>query len=164
MKRVQIFARLVLMAGLCLLLSACLLKSDKQQVRTVTKQFWDAVLQDDQQTAQALATLESREYLPMLQAEQLALQSFELGDLRVEQQQAQVIMRLRGGAKGDLNIPIRTVLRRETDVWRIDVKYTTAYLVSGTLDTAVDQLDGLMQKDLPGLKQFPEEQSPTSTE
>lgn len=157
MKRVRMLARLVLLACVCLL-SACLVESDKQQVRTVTIQFWEAILQGDQQAAKALVTLESSDYLPMLQAERLSLQSFELGDLRVEKQQAQVIMRLRGGEKGDLNIPMRTVLRREGELWRIDVKYTTAYLVSGSLDATVNQLDALMQKDLPGLKQLSEEE------
>ncbi|MGB5599870.1 MAG: hypothetical protein WBM66_14205, partial [Thiothrix litoralis] len=64
---------------------------------------------------------------------------------------AEVATVLYGGEKGDMIIPVRTVLVRNKDVWQVDVQKTMGSMVSGAMGAVVDQLNIFMENGLKDL-------------
>ncbi len=132
-------------------LSGCMLSSAEQQVRETAEAFWVAVQADDMEAAKKLVTWESAQYLQFLQSKQVSTQRFELGELKIQGEIAEIATLLYGGDKGDLKIPVRTVLVKHEDGWLVDVQKTMGSMVSGAMGAVVDQLNSFMQEGLKGL-------------
>ncbi|MFN3785823.1 MAG: hypothetical protein ACK4RS_03180, partial [Thiothrix sp.] len=60
------FYTVLLLGLLAFALSGCIFSSESQQARETTEKFWQAVLQEDMETAKQLATWESAQYLQFL--------------------------------------------------------------------------------------------------
>jgi len=58
---------------------------------------------------------------------------------------------LYGGERGDMEIPLRTVLIKHEDAWLVDVQKTMGSMVSDAMGAVVDQLNSFMQDGLKGL-------------
>lgn len=145
------FGRLFLLSLVCLLgLTACN-SSTEQDARQVANQFWEAVLKDDMETAKVLATWDSTQYLGLLHNKKLSAKRFETGELKIENGLAEVATVLYSGDKGDLQVPLRTVLSLHENKWRVDVQKTLGSMVSGAMGAVVDQLNNFMQESLKGL-------------
>lgn len=131
-------------------LTACN-SSTEQDARQVANQFWEAVLNDEMETAKNLATWDSTQYLGLLHTKKLSAKRFETGELKIENGLAEVATVLYSGEKGDLQIPLRTILSLHENKWRVDVQKTLGSMVSGAMGAVVDQLNNFMQESLKGL-------------
>lgn len=138
---------LVLLASL----HGCIFSSESQQVRETTDAFWQAVLQGDAVKAQTFATSSSQLYLKALVSKRVVAQRFESGEIQIHDSIAEVATVLYGGEKGDLVIPLRTVLVLGEHGWQVDVQKTVGSMVSGAMGAVVDQLNTFMQNDLKDL-------------
>jgi hypothetical protein len=132
-------------------LSGCIFSSESQQARDVANKFWHAVLTGDMETAKNLTTWESTQYLQFLSSKSLSAKRFETGEIKVDGTSAEVATLLYGGEKGDMEIPVRTVLIRNKDAWQVDVQKTLGSMVSGAMDAVVDQLNIFMENGLKDL-------------
>ncbi len=137
--------------ALSVVLSGCIFSSESQQVRETTEKFWQAVLAGDMETTKDLVTWESTQYLSFLGQKGINAQRFETGEIKIEENTAEVATVLYGGEKGDMQIPVRTVLVRNHDKWLIDVQKTMGSMVSGAMGAVVDQLNNFMQEGIKGL-------------
>lgn len=133
------------------LLSGCIFSSESQQAREVADKFWQAVLAEDMDTAKNLTTWESAQYLQFLTSKSVAAKRFETGEIKVEGTIAEVATVLHSGEKGDMTIPLRTVLIRNKDVWQVDVQKTMGSMVSGAMGAVADQLNTFMENGLQDL-------------
>ncbi|HRJ53936.1 MAG TPA: hypothetical protein PLE99_14355 [Candidatus Thiothrix moscowensis] len=133
---------------LTVLLSGCIFSSESQQARDVADKFWQAVLSEDMETAKDLVTWESAQYLQYLDSKSIAAQRFETGEIKIQDNTAEVATVLYGGEKGDMVIPVRTILVRGKDKWQVDVQKTMGSMVSGAMGAVVDQLNTFMQEGL----------------
>ena len=132
-------------------LSGCIFSSESQQARQVADKFWQAVLNNDMNTAKDLTTWESAQYLQFLGSKSVFAKRFETGEIKVEGTSAEVATVLYGGEIGDMIIPVRTVLVRNKDVWQVDVQKTMGSMVSGAMGAVVDQLNIFMENGLKDL-------------
>ncbi|MBO0613297.1 MAG: hypothetical protein RL122_457 [Pseudomonadota bacterium] len=139
----------LLVMSMCL--SGCIFSSESQQAREVTNTFWQAVLNADMETAKDLTTWESAQYLQFLSSKSLAAKRFETGEIKIDGTTAEVATLLYGGEKGDMEIPVRTILIRNKDAWQVDVQKTLGSMVSGAMDAVVDQLNIFMENGLKDL-------------
>jgi len=135
----------------CVLLSGCIFSSESQQAREVADKFWQAVLAEDMDTAKNLTTWESAQYLQFLSSKSVAAKRFETGEIKVDGTTAEVATVLHSGEKGDMTIPLRTVLIRNKDVWQVDVQKTMGSMVSGAMGAVADQLNVFMENGLQDL-------------
>ncbi|UOG93465.1 MAG: hypothetical protein L3K52_06995 [Candidatus Thiothrix sulfatifontis] len=133
------------------LLSGCIFSSESQQAREVADKFWQAVLAEDMDTAKNLTTWESAQYLQFLTSKSVAAKRFETGEIKVDGTTAEVATVLHSGEKGDMTIPLRTVLIRNKDVWQVDVQKTMGSMVSGAMGAVADQLNTFMENGLQDL-------------
>ena len=140
-----------LLALLSFLLTACIFSSESQNAVAVTEAFWKAVQEKDMDKAKQLATWESAEYLKFLQSDKINAQRFETGEVKVTDQTAEVATILYGGNSGNVEIPVRTVLLRVDNNWRVDVQKTMGSMVSGAMGAVVDELNSFMQESLKGV-------------
>jgi len=136
---------------LLVLLAGCTVSSEEQQAREVANRFWQAILQDNMEEAKKLVTWDSAQFLQFLHNKQISAQRFETGELKIEQGGAEIATVLYGGDKGDMEIPLRTVLVRHDGVWLVDVQKTMGSMVSGAMGAVVNQLNSFMQEGLKGL-------------
>lgn len=134
-----------------LLLVGCIFSSESQKVRETTEQFWQAVLAGDMEKTKELVTWESSQYLQFLSNKSISAQRFETGEIKVQDNIAEVATVLYGGEKGDMPIPVRTMLVRSNDKWQVDVQKTMGSMVSGAMGAVVDQLNSFMQNGLKDL-------------
>ena len=134
------------------LLSGCIFSSESQQVRETTEKFWQSVLAKDMETTKTLVTWESAQFLGFLSGDNsVSAQRFETGEIKVQENIAEVATVLYGGEKGDMIIPVRTVLVRHQEVWLVDVQKTMGSMVSGAMGAVVEQLNTFMQNGLQDL-------------
>ena len=133
------------------LLSGCIFSSESQQVRETTEKFWQSVLAKDMETTKTLVTWESAQFLGFLSDNSVSAQRFETGEIKVQENIAEVATVLYGGEKGDMVIPVRTVLVRHQEVWLVDVQKTMGSMVSGAMGAVVEQLNNFMQNGLKDL-------------
>lgn len=133
------------------LLTGCIFSSESQNAVAVTEKFWQAVQDKDMEKAKLLATWESAEYLKFVQSDKISAQRFETGEVKVTNQIAEVATILYGGNTGSMEIPVRTVLVRVDNNWRVDVQKTMGSMVSGAMGAVVDELNGFMQESLKGV-------------
>ena len=127
------------------------MSSDEQQARETANSFWQAVLREDMEAAKQQTTWESAQYLKFLNSQQIDAQRFETGELLITDGVAEVATVLYGGDKGDMKIPVRTVLIRYETAWLVDVQKTMGSMVSGTMSSLVEQLNDFMQDGLKDL-------------
>lgn len=138
---------------MAVMLSGCIFSSESQQARTTTETFWQAVLDGDMETAKNLSTWESSQYLQFLSSKSVSAQRFETGEVKVEGTTAEVATVLYSGEKGDMLIPLRTVLVRNKDAWQVDVQKTMGSMVSGAMGAIAEQLNTFMENGLQELDQ-----------
>lgn len=134
-----------------LLLAACVFSSESQQVRDLTEKFWQALLAKDMETTKTLVTWESAQFLTFLNNSGVSAQRFETGEIKIHENTAEVATVLYGGEKGDVIIPVRTVLVRHQESWLVDVQKTMGSMVSGAMGAVVEQLNTFMQNGLKDL-------------
>ncbi|HPE61582.1 MAG: hypothetical protein KDI15_12535 [Thiothrix sp.] len=134
-----------------LFLQGCFLTSEEQQVRETANHFWQAVLAGDMEQAKSLASWDTVQYLQYLQQQDFTPQRFETGELKIDGNTAEVATVLYGGDKGEMAIPVRTVLLRGDKVWQVDVHQSMGSMVNGAMGAMVDQLNSLVQQGLKGL-------------
>lgn len=140
-----------LLLGLLSLTACSLFSSDAQQVRQTTEKFWQALLSNNMETAKELSTLDSAVYLHLMSTKSLSAQRFEMGELQIQENTAEVATVLYGGEKGDMAIPLRTVLVRSENGWLVDVQKTLGSMVSGAMGAVVNQLKKFMDDGLDNL-------------
>lgn len=148
---IQELLMVLLVCLLCLFgLNACS-NSTEQDARQVADEFWTAILQDDMEKAKVLATWDSAQYLSLLHSKKMSARRFETGELKIENGLAEVATVLYSGEKGDVQIPLRTVLTLHNNKWLVDVQKTLGSMVNGAMGAVVDQLNNFMQESLKGL-------------
>ncbi|WP_298609608.1 hypothetical protein [uncultured Thiothrix sp.] len=139
------------LSWMCLFVLTACNSSAEQDARQVANQFWEAVLKDDMETAKNLTTWESTQYLSLLHTKKISAKRFETGELKIENGLAEVATVLYSGEKGDLPIPLRTILSLHENKWRVEVQKTLGSMVSGAMGAVVNQLNNFMQDSLKGL-------------
>ena len=133
-------------------LAGCM-SSAEQDAREVANRFWQAALAKDMETVKQLVTWDSTSYLRYIQSDQLAAQRFETGELQITDGVAEVATLLYGGDKGEIKVPLRTVLVLHESGWLVDIKRTMGSMVTGARGGIVEQLNNFMQDGLKGLDQ-----------
>ena len=147
----QVWLRLLIALLLLNSLADCMFSSESQQAKEVTERFWQAMIAGDFNKAKNLSTWDSAQYLQYLSSKSVAAKRFEIGEIRVEAATAEVATILYSGDKGDMPIPLRTVLVRDQNGWLVDVQKTMGSMVSGAMGAVVDQLNNFMENSLKGL-------------
>lgn len=147
----QVWLRLLIALLLLNSLAGCMFSSESQQAKEVTERFWQAMIAGDFNKAKNLSTWDSAQYLQYLSSKSVAAKRFEIGEIRVEATTAEVATILYSGDKGDMPIPLRTVLVRDQNGWLVDVQKTMGSMVSGAMGAVVDQLNNFMENSLKGL-------------
>ena len=147
----QVWLRLLIALLLLNSLAGCMFSSESQQAKEVTERFWQAMIAGDFNKAKNLSTWDSAQYLQYLSSKSVAAKRFEIGEIRVEAATAEVATILYSGDKGDMPIPLRTVLVRDQNGWLVDVQKTMGSMVSGAMGAVVDQLNNFMENSLKGL-------------
>ena len=137
---------------LLLLLTGCF-GEDNKDPQAITHQFWSAVIKNDMETAKNLTTWESVQYLSYLKTAQLNPQRYELGEMKLIENntKAEIPTVLQGGELGNVDIPVRTIVVKVQEEWRIDVQSTLGSLIQGTMGAVVNELNSLLQQGLKGL-------------
>lgn len=151
MKWARAVSHYLLFVLLVTITTACAVSSDEEKARETANLFWQAVQQDKMETAKEYVTWDSAQYLQFLRNKQVSSQRFETGELKIENDEAELATVLYGGDKGDMEIPLRTVMVKSEDVWRVDVQRTMGSMVSGAMGAVVNQLNNFMQDGLKGL-------------
>ncbi len=147
----QVWLRLLIVLLLLNSLAGCMFSSESQQAKEVAERFWQAMIAGDFNKAKNLSTWDSAQYLQYLSSKSVAAKRFEIGEIRVEAATAEVATILYSGDKGDMPIPVRTVLVRDQNGWLVDVQKTMGSMVSGAMGAVVDQLNNFMENSLKGL-------------
>lgn len=129
-------------------LSGCVFSSEQQKARETAELFWTAVLAGDMEAAKDLVTWDSAQYLQLLKDKGISAQRFETGEVKIQDNHAEVATVLYGGEKGDMVIPVRTVLVLNKEKWLVDVQKTMGSMVSGAMGAVVEQLNDFMQNGL----------------
>lgn len=142
---------ILLFTVISFLLSACMFSSESQNAVTVTNTFWQAVIDKDMEVAKQLSTWDSTEYLKFIESDKINAQRFETGEVKVTESSAEVATVLYGGNTGNIKIPVRTVLVRTDNDWRVDVQKTMGSMVSGAMGAVVQELNKFMQESLKGV-------------
>lgn len=137
--------------SLVLLLSGCLSVSESDKARDATRNFWQAVVENNMEQAKQIATWDSTDYLKFIRSQQFEPRRFEIGELKIDEYTAEVATMVYTGAQGDVSVPVRTILVRYEDEWRVDVQKTMGSMVSGAMGAVVNQLNGFLQDGLRGL-------------
>jgi hypothetical protein len=107
----------------------------------------------DMEKAKQLSTWDSAKYLKFIESDKLKAQRFETGEVKVLDQSAEVATILYGGNNGEVQIPVRTILIRVDNSWRVDVQKTMGSMVSGAMGAVVDELNTFMHESLKGVDQ-----------
>lgn len=132
-------------------LNACIFSSDSQNARSVSEDFWQAVLDDDMEKAKMLVTWETADYLKYMSSSRVAAQRFETGEVRITDNMAEVATILYTGNDGLMQVPARTVLIKVDNSWRVDVQRTMGSMVSGTMGAMVDEINEFMKQTIQGV-------------
>lgn len=130
--------------SMLMLLAAC---SQPDTPKAVSEKFWKAIQEKNMEQAKTLATWDTVDYLKYLQSEKIHPERFELGEARVGESSAEVVITLYGSKQGQsgVKVPGTTVLVKTEQGWRVNVKKTLASVVRRTVDNVFDQLNGLMR-------------------
>lgn len=132
-------------------LNACIFSSDSQNARSVSEDFWQAVLDEDMEKAKMLVTWETSDYLKYMSNNRVSAQRFETGEVRITDNMAEVATILYAGNDGLMQVPARTVLIKVDNNWRVDVQRTMGSMVSGTMGAMVDEINQFMQQTIQGV-------------
>jgi len=143
----------LLFSILPMLLTACIFSSESQNAVTVTNAFWQAVQDKNIEKAKELSTWDSAQYLKFIESDKLQAQRFETGEVKILDQTAEVATILYGSTTGDVKIPVRTILVRVENDWRVDVQKTMGSMVSGAMGAVVNELNTFMRESLKGVDQ-----------
>jgi len=144
---------LLLVSFLSIFLAGCIFSSESQNAVAVANQFWQAVQDKNMEKAKELATWDSTQYLKFIESDKLQAQRFETGEVKIVDQNAEVATMLYGGTAGDVKIPVRTILVRVENDWRVDVQKTMGSMVSGAMGAVVNELNTFMHESLKGVDQ-----------
>ena len=123
-----------------LVVAGCNKQADPQ---TVTRLFWEAVIKNDLDTMEALATAESAERLKALHNNDQQLKSIEVGEMRIEGKRAQVITILHGAASdgNETTFNTQTLLVKHGDIWEVDANETVSALMAEAVESLVSNLE-----------------------
>lgn len=132
----RIIALLIMTA---LLITGCNKQSDPA---TVTRMFWEAVINNDMETMQALATAESTERLRALDNDDQQLKSIEVGEIRVNGKRAQAATTLHGMSKNgeQTTFNTTTALVKHGEIWEVDGNETVNALMAEAVESMVGDL------------------------
>ena len=120
---------------------------------SVAAEFWQAVIDQDMETAKTLASWDTVDYLRYIRSGQLKPARFELGEITPGDRSAVIETTLHSQPHGQssIRIPGQTVLIKTEQGWRIDLKETIGSTVKETVGTVFDQLNSIMKQGLQGL-------------
>ena len=123
-----------------LALAAC---AQKQTPEEVAHGFWQAVVNNDLDTARKLATADSQNDLDLLDNREKMLKAVEVGSATVGEKTATVPTTLIGDADGkQTRIELTTYLREEDEAWKVEGGRTVNALVTSSLETMLQNLTG----------------------
>lgn len=106
----------------------------------VAREFWEAVRDGDHDTVEALS-LDSRDARLDLEDTDARIESIEIGDARVDGDEAEVETRL-SGTDGDvtLDVEFETLLVRRGGEWYVDLDRTGSRLVAAIVGASMEHL------------------------
>ncbi len=123
-----------------LILSAC---AQKQTPEEVAHGFWQAIVNNDLETAHKLATKDSRHDLDLLDNKEKKLKAVEVGTATITGNVSTVPTTLIGDRDGDeTRIELTTHLLQEEDVWRVEGGKTVNALMTSSLESMLQNLTG----------------------
>jgi len=143
----------LLLSFIVMVLTGCIFSSESQNAVSVSNEFWQAVQDKNMEKAKELSTWNSVNYLKFIENGKLQAQRFETGEVKILDQSAEVATILYGGNTGDVKIPVRTILVRVENDWRVDVQKTMGSMVSGAMGAVVHELNTFMHESLKGVDQ-----------
>jgi len=117
---------------------------------SVSSDFWQAVKDNDMESAKQLSTWDTVEYLKILKADKLHPERFELGEAMIGDSQAEVATVLYTTKLGQsgVKVPGVTILVRTDQGWRVNVKKTLGSVVKQSVGNVLDQLNSFMQEGI----------------
>ena len=124
-----------------------------QTPESVAAEFWQAVIDQDMETAKTLASWDTVDYLRYIRSGQLKPARFELGEITPGDRSAviETVLHSQPQGQSSIRIPGKTVLIKTEQGWRIDLKETIGSTVKETVGTVFDQLNNIMKQGLQGL-------------
>ncbi len=127
-------------------LSACSVQRDDP--RSVTERFWEAIDRQDMQGARALATASSAAMLEDGDSDG-GFQEIRIGEATVEGDRARVATYIRfEDADGAGEVDTHTSLVRVDGQWKVDYPVTVAAIVGGTFGQFIRQASEEFMKDM----------------
>lgn len=132
--------KITLPLAILLILSACTQKLTPEEV---THGFWQAVVNNDLETARKLTTKASRKGLDLLDNNEKKLKAVEVGTATITGDTSTVPTTLIGDRSGsETRIKLTTYLSKEEQVWRVDGDKTVNALMTSSLQTMLQSLTG----------------------
>lgn len=118
--------------------------------KDVAAEFWRAIQTQDMEKAKNLSTWDSVDYLKYFNSDKLRPERFVLGEQKVGDASAEVIVTLYSARQGQsgVKIPGTTRLIKTEQGWRVNVKTTLSSVVSQTVNNVFDQLGNFMRDSL----------------
>jgi len=144
MKRIGFISIVV---SLFLFVAGC---SGPDTPKSVSEKFWNAVQARDMESAKQVSTWDTVDYLKYLKAEKLHPERFELGEVMLGENRAEIATTLytQKQGKSGIKVPGVTVLVKSEQGWRVDVKKTLSSVVKHTANNFLNQFNGFMQEGL----------------
>lgn len=131
----------------------------EKSAKDVANDFWQAVIDNDMESAKQFATWDTVEYLKYLSSTKTHPERFELGEEMLGEKTAEisVILHTKATGKESVRIPGKTILVKTEEGWRVDVKKSLGTVVKQTVNNVFDQLNNMMQQGIKELdKSFSE--------
>ena len=130
---------LIVLAFSVLLLTAC---NKQDNPEAVTRMFWQAVIKNDLETMQKLATAESAKSLEALHNADQKLKSVETGETVIDGKTARVATILHGQTEAgeQTTFHTTTVLVKHGDIWEVEGNETVNTLMARALESMVEDL------------------------
>lgn len=129
----------------------------KPTPESVAKDFWQAIQNNDLETAKQWVSWDSVDYLKYFADRRLKLKHFECAEMQQESDtvyRVNTLLVIDSGRQSDISIPAETVVVKSGENYRIDLKRTLSKVLSRTLNEASNQINQMFKQ---GLERFNQE-------
>ncbi len=120
----------------------------------IAEKFWDAVKNDDIETAKSYATKATANSLMVKDDKGDPRDKVTFGEVKFEDEKAEVETTLHSFANTtgtEMTIPIKTILVQEDSDWKVDVNLTMMSLFGGAMGEMMQQMGDAMKEGMEGM-------------
>ena len=121
--------------------------SEKDESLAVAKDFWKAMKDRDVEKAKTYATAGSADALTINEDEKDQDVEISFGDIEVKDGKSKIETNMRSiGGDMEMDIPMQTVLVKESGEWKVDVNLTMMSLFGGAMGAMMETMKEGMEE------------------